>query len=84
MLFNSTLKISITSLLSILLIYSNALAFHKNGEIKQVYENEEGLGLSLAESLSDQNISRKNIFITSKVFSLLLREILSFVSNSHI
>ena len=41
MLFNSTLKISITSLLSILLIYSNALAFHKNGEIKQVYENEE-------------------------------------------
>jgi len=44
-------------------------AGYRHFDTAQVYENEKGLGLSLAESLSDQNISRKNIFITSKVFT---------------
>ena len=44
-------------------------AGYRHFDTAQVYENEKGLGLSLAESLSDQNISRKDIFITSKVFT---------------
>ena len=37
--FNQFLKIVITFMLSVLLINSNALAFHKNGKAKQVYED---------------------------------------------
>jgi diketogulonate reductase-like aldo/keto reductase len=41
-------------------------AGYRHFDTAQVYENEKGIGLSLAESLSDQNISRKNIIAQSK------------------
>ena len=43
-------------------------AGYRHFDTAQVYENEKGIGLSLAKSLSDQNISRKNIFITMSTY----------------